>query len=136
MPLNKKKDVYLSFGGQIRPRFELYSNRFWEGEVDPKFYSQRLAFHTDLHIGKYLRVFTELYHGYTSHEREFVENDEIDLHQAFLEICLPFTDAKTKLSFLLGRQELAYGSARLIGFREGPNIRRTFDATRLVFQHS
>ncbi|MDT0558856.1 alginate export family protein [Ichthyenterobacterium sp. W332] len=133
IPLNEKEDIYLSFGGQIRPRFEHYSNRFWEETVDQDFYSQRLAFHTDLHLGKNFRVYTELYHGYTSHEREFVENDEIDIHQAFLQIDIPF-QSESSLSFILGRQELAYGSARLVGFREGPNIRRTFDATRAVFK--
>jgi hypothetical protein len=30
-----------------------------------------------------------------------------------------------------GRQELSLGSARLVGFREGPNIRRSFDMVRV-----
>ncbi len=131
--LNKEKSIYLSLGGQIRTRFEHYSNRFWEENVDQDFYSQRLAFHTDLHLGKNFRVFTELYHGYTSHEREFVENDEIDIHQAFLQLDFKLK-SNADLSVLAGRQELAYGSARLVGLREGPNIRRTFDAIRTIFK--
>lgn len=134
IPLNQQKSVYLSFGGQIRPRFEHYSNRFWDGAEDQNFYSQRLAIHSNLVLGKYVRVFGELYHGYTSHEKEFVEYDAVDIHQAFIEFKVPLKGNK-KLSVFLGRQELAYGSARLIGFREGPNIRRTFDATRMVFKN-
>ena len=133
VPLNNSKSIYFSFGGQFRPRFEHYSNRLWDGDTDQDFYSQRLAFHTDLHLGKHVRLFTELYHGYTSHTREFVENDEIDFHQFFIEFKIPLKK-QSDLSILIGRQELAYGSARLIGFREGPNIRRTFDATRAIYK--
>jgi len=133
IPLNAKKNVYLSIGGQVRPRLEVFSNRFWEGEEDENFYSQRLAFHVDLHFGKNIRVFTELYHGYTSHEKEFTEFDEIDFHQAFVEFKV-YSKPETDFSFLFGRQEMAYGAARLVGLREGPNIRRTFDASRFILK--
>jgi hypothetical protein len=33
-----------------------------------------------------------------------------------------------------GRQELAFGSGRLVDVREGPNVRRTFDGGRLLLQ--
>jgi len=133
IPLNQKKDVYLSFGGQFRPRFEYYSNRYWESEEDDGFYSQRIALHSDLVLGKYVRIFGELYHGYTSHEKEFIEYDELDFHQAFIDFKIEVQE-NSNLTFRLGRQELAYGAARLVGFREGPNIRRTFDATRAIFK--
>ncbi len=123
----------MSFGGQIRPRFEHYSNRLWQGNVDQDFYSQRIALHTDLVLGKYVRVFGELYHGYTSHEKEFAEYDEVGFHQAFIDFKIPLQESSS-LVFRLGRQEMAFGAARLVGFREGPNIRRTFDATRATYK--
>jgi len=132
IPLNKKKDIYLSLGGQFRPRFEHYSNRLWKGE-DQDFYSQRFAFHTNLTLGKNIRIYGELYHGYTSHEEEFAEYDEIDLHQAFIDFKLPLQD-DSSLLFRFGRQEMPYGAARLVGLREGPNIRRAFDAGRFIFK--
>jgi len=135
IPLNHKKDVYLSFGGQFRPRFEYYSNRHWEGEEEENFYSQRIALHSDLVLGKYVRIFGELYHGYTSHEKEFVEYDDLDFHQAFAEFIVPLQENK-ELSLRFGRQEMTFGGARLVGFREGPNIRRTFDATRVNYKIS
>ncbi|WP_299674697.1 alginate export family protein [uncultured Tenacibaculum sp.] len=135
IPLNENKDIYLSLGGQIRPRFEHYSNRLWNGEEDQDFYSQRLSFHTNLVLGKHFRIFSELYHGYTSHEKEFVEYDELDFHQFFAEFIIPFKN-QSKLSVILGRQELGFGAGRLIGFREGPNIRRAFDASRIIFSKS
>ncbi|GAA4278687.1 alginate export family protein [Aquimarina mytili] len=133
IPLNQKKDIYLSLGGQVRPRFEHYTNRLWIGEEDQNFYSQRLAFHSNLVLGKYIRIFGELYHGYTSHEEEFAEYDEADLHQAFIDFKLPLKN-KTSILFRFGRQEMSYGASRLVGLREGPNIRRAFDAGRLIFE--
>ena len=132
MPLNNSGNVYLSLGGQFRPRFEHYSNRFWLAEEDQDFYSQRLAVHTNLVLGKHMRVFGELYHGYTSHEKEFTEYDEIDLFQAFAEIKLPITEGQ-QLTFRFGRQEMGLGATRLIGIREGPNIRRSYDMGRLMY---
>ena len=132
IPLHSSGNVYLSFGGQFRPRFEHYSNRFWLVEGDQDFYSQRLAFHSNLVLGKYFRIFGELYHGYTSHEKEFAEYDEIDFFQAFAEIKIPLK-AQSKLSFRFGRQEMGLGATRLVGIREGPNIRRSYDMARLIF---
>jgi len=102
IPLNKNKDIYLSLGGQFRPRFEHYSNRLWKGKEDQNFYSQRFTFHTNLALGKHIRIYGELYHGYTSHEEEFAEYDEIDLHQAFIDFKLPFED-NSSLLFRFGR---------------------------------
>lgn len=133
IPLNQKKDVYLSFGGQYRPRFENYSNRLWEPGEDQNFYSQRIALHSNLVLGKYVRIFGELYHGYTSHEKEFTEYDELGFHQAFVEFNLPLKD-NANLALRFGRQEMSFGAGRLIGLREGPNIRRSFDATRFIYK--
>jgi len=36
------------------------------------------------------------------------------------------------LTFRLGRQELVFGIGRLIALREGPNVRQSFDAARLI----
>ncbi|CAM1369134.1 alginate export family protein [Tenacibaculum xiamenense] len=133
IPINKKETIYISLGGQLRPRFEYFSNRNWISDSDENFYSQRIAFHTDIVLGKHVRLFGELYHGYTSHEKEFAQSDNLDFHQAFLDIKFS-TGENSKITFRLGRQELAYGAARLIGFREGPNIRRSFDASRVIYK--
>ena len=132
IPLHKNGNAYLSLGGQFRPRFEHYSNRFWLAEEDQNFYSQRLAFHSDLVLGKHLRLFGELYHGYTSHEEEFAEYDELDFFQAFVEIKIPIQE-KQNLTLRFGRQEMGLGATRLVGIREGPNIRRSYDMARLIF---
>jgi len=134
IPLNQEKDFYLSFGGQIRPRFELYSNRFWETEADENYYSQRLALYSNIVLGKHVRIFGEIYHGYTSHEEEFAEYDEIDFFQAFAEFNFPLQEGQN-LTLRFGRQEMGFGAARLVGIREGPNIRRSFDACRIIYKN-
>jgi hypothetical protein len=132
IPLDQDGNAYLTLGGEVRPRFEFFTNRHWEAGEDEEFYSQRISLHANWRLGKTVRVFTELYHGYTSHEKEFAEYDELDWHQAFLELASPaLTDHRWSLR--LGRQELALGAARLIGLREGPNIRRSFDAVRAIY---
>ncbi len=133
IPLNEAGTAYLSFGGQFRPRFELYNNRLWEAEEDIEFYSQRIALHTNMVVDEKFRFFGELYHGYTSHEKEIVEYDVLDYHQAFLEYTMDLKEER-HLSFLFGRQEMPFGAARLVGLREGPNIRRSFDAVRLILK--
>ena len=52
IPLNARKNMYVSLGGQFRPRIEYYSNRLWDQQDDPNFYAQRMALHTDLVLGK------------------------------------------------------------------------------------
>ncbi len=131
IPLNKTKNINLSFGGQIRPRVEYFSNRGWS-EEDENFYSQRLSLHTNLNISSHVRVFGEMYHGFVSlEEREFANSDDLDWHQGFVEIKLPFTD-KSDSKFRFGRQEMAFGATRLLGLREGPNIRRSYDMARAM----
>jgi hypothetical protein len=132
IPLTKDKAVYLSFGGQFRPRFEYFSNRWWEPGNDENFYSQRITLHSNVVLGKHVRIFGELYHGYTSHEKEIAEYDVVDFHQAFLEFSWPLKGDR-EISTRLGRQEMTFGAARLIGLREGPNIRRSIDAARIIY---
>ncbi len=134
IPFSQSGKVYMTLGGQFRPRFEHFSNRFWLDEEDFNFYSQRLAFHTDLVFGKHIRVFGELYHGYISDEEEFSEYDEMDLFQAFVELKIPLK-SQDLVAARLGRQEMALGANRLLGLREGPNIRLSYDMARVIYTH-
>jgi len=108
LPVGQSGEVYFSFGGQIRTRYESYTNRFWLAEGDEHFYSQRLAIHTKLGLGKYVYLFGELYHGYTSHQKEFAEYDELDVFQAFAAFKIPLQTGHN-LSLQLGRQEMGLG---------------------------
>ncbi|MEL6974598.1 MAG: alginate export family protein [Bacteroidota bacterium] len=126
--LNADKTAYLSLGGSYRPRFESTTNENYTTE-DDSYYSHRLSFHTNLILGKHLRVFGELYHGFTSGGIDrSLEDDELALHQAFVEFSIP--SKQNEFVFTLGRKQLTYGAGRLLDRRDGPNIRRSLDLVK------
>ena len=133
IPFNTSKSMYLSLGGEFRPRFEYTDNKNWSaGEKgDEVFYSQRIMFHADLHLSEYFRVFVQLTHGLLSLESPvYAQSDKLDLHQAFAEFRLPIESTLLKLR--IGRQELLLGSGRLMAIRDGLNSRRSFEMARLM----
>lgn len=56
-----------------------------------------------------------------------VDHSAPDLHRGYLDWTIPGTSTQLRL----GRQEWTLGSGRLVSVRDGPNIRRAFDAARL-----
>jgi hypothetical protein len=130
--LNKKKTANLRLGGEIRPRVEYFNNRNWSSE-DEFFYTQRISLHSKINLGKHISFFGDLYHGMVTLEHEeFAQSDQLDIHQGFMNVRTSL-GGETYLKLRLGRQEMALGSARLIGLREGPNIRRSFDMAKASF---
>ncbi len=132
IPLAGDGAVYLTVGGELRPRFELFDNRDWTAAGAEDFYSQRISVHASVRFGPRFRIFSELFHGYNGGEKEFAEFDELDWHQGFAELTSR-VPGSGQLTLRLGRQELAFGAARLVGLREGPNIRRSFDAAQAIY---
>ncbi|MEM9896879.1 MAG: alginate export family protein [Bacteroidota bacterium] len=132
--LDTSKGIFLTLGGEFRSRFEVFANKNYSRE-DDLYYSQRLNLHASLKVGSRIRLFGELYHGFTSGEERTLEDDHLDLHQGFLEIKI-LEKASYYLSLRIGRQEIGYGTSRLIGIREGPNIRRSFDMMKVSYQTS
>jgi hypothetical protein len=127
---------YLSLGGEIRERFEDYSaaNFGVPGRTADSYLLHRVLVHADLHMGEHVRAFLQV----GSH-RAFGKNaaappysDRLDLQQAFLDLRLPGVKAGESAPILrLGRQEMAFGSQRLVSIRDAPNLRRAFDGVRM-----
>lgn len=129
---------YLSFGGEVRERFEAYENEFFRNDpdADNAYLLQRYLFHADYHPTDWLRFFGQMQgvfeDGRTGDPRP-TDRGGNDIHQLFSDITLhPAED--TKLTLRLGRQEMSYGTERLISAREGTNARRSFDAARILFE--
>lgn len=134
--LNNVKSVYVSLGGEYRPRWEIIQNKNWNAseKADESFYSQRIMLHADLHVGKHFRIFGQLTHGLVSLAKPvYSQSDKLDLHQAFAEFHSPIKSTTIKLR--VGRQELLLGSGRLMAFRDGPNSRRSFDLVRMIAEN-
>ena len=66
--------------------------------------------------------------------RPDIDRNAFDAHQAFADIILPLENDKDTITARLGRQEFEYGTGRLIDVREGPNLRLSFDAARLLLR--
>ncbi|WP_310397912.1 alginate export family protein [Hymenobacter sp.] len=138
IPLTAQRSAYLSVGGEIRQQYELVNNNNWgEGPEDNSGYLlQRYMLHADLHLGPHVRVFGQLKSGLAPGKAggpEPPDEDRLDLHQAFFDVALP-TAPDQALTLRVGRQELAYGSSRLVSVREGPNVRQSFDAVKAFYQ--
>ncbi|MEL6194756.1 MAG: alginate export family protein, partial [Bacteroidota bacterium] len=125
IPLNDTGSIYLSFGGSYRARVESFTNQNWTTS-DDTYFSQRISLHSSIQIGKHVRLFGELYHGLTTGGVRLFQDDDIDWYQGFVEFSFG-SHENMDLDIRLGRQELDLGVARLVGRRDGTNIRRSFD---------
>lgn len=137
IPLNEKGSWNLSIGGEARERYEYFNRPNWgKDPQDNGYFLQRYFLHGDLHMGENVRLFAQLQSiledGRKGGPRP-TDGDELDLHQAFLDLKLDFP-ADGSLTLRSGRQELAYGSQRIISVREGPNVRQSFDGFRLMYR--
>ncbi len=127
---------YLTLGGEMRERFESYTNPNFGIKAPPNsgYLLHRLQLEADLRVTDYARAFVQLgqlerlgNRGVTS----TTDIDHLELMQAFVDLKppTPFGDAPV---FRVGREELLFGYQRLIAVREGPNVRRDFDGFRFT----
>ena len=141
VPLWGRDDSYLSFGGEVRERYEFYHNLNAglapaNAQGNNQDFLERYLLHADVHLGPYFRFFvqtvTGLEDGRIGGPRPDIDRDPFGFHQAFADFILPLGAEKDTLTARLGRQEMEYGSGRLIDVRDGPNLRLSFDAARLL----
>jgi len=128
---------YLSVGGEVRPFFEWFRNEEW-GAIpgDNGYLLQRYMVHVDVHWNARTRLFGQLKSGIETGRRggpRSVDEDKLDLHQAFLDVTMVSSGARS-LVLRAGRQEMNFGHSRLVNFREGPNVRRSFDGLRATLR--
>ena len=120
--------VYGTLGGDVRIRLENGRNvRYTTSAVDPtNDIVQRYHLHTDLRFDGGVRFFGELKSNLVSGRKPGpigTDVDRLDVHQAFIE-----PDPRLRV----GRQEFAYGAHRRLFPRNGPNVRGSFDALRVM----
>lgn len=142
IPLGENPDYFLTLGGEIRERLEVFHNPDFGAAPEAQGYNyfptQRYMAHADLHLGRHVRVFTQtvtgLEYGAIGGPRPEIDFNEFGFHQAFIDIVPTDEDSANNgsITWRLGRQELRYGSGRLIDVREGVNLRQSFDAARFL----
>jgi hypothetical protein len=137
IPLLKDGAWFLTLGGELRERVQAVRNPAF-GLPSPM--SNIDVFHrtflfTDLHLGPHLRTFVEFVNGETrgsTTKPSTFEQDPLDVLQAFADVMVPVGNSDFTLR--VGRQQLTFGSARLVSFREAPNVRRAFDGGRAFWK--
>ncbi|GAA4277597.1 alginate export family protein [Aquimarina mytili] len=132
IPLNRKKDTYISLGGEIKTFYESILNREDEGEG---YLLTRFMIHADIHLGTKFRIFIQPASGFDFFKEapaSIVDRDELFLLN-FFAVYKFLQNESNSLAFRLGRQELNYGRGRLITIREGPNIRHYWEGISLLF---
>lgn len=138
LPFDTNGSLYASLGGEARLKYERYSEPVFNQHPadNDGFLLQRYLLHADLHATPYFRVFGQLQSSledYRAGGSRPTDRDDLDLHQAFADLRAPLTD-EDSLTLRAGRQEMAYGSQRLVSVRESPNNRLAFDAARGLMQ--
>lgn len=128
----------LSVGGQVRVRGEWWDNFNTKPANDDEFALTRIRLHADARILPALRFFVEARSALT-YDRDIatpdgsgkrpIDEDSLDLENAFGDITI---GGDIKATARIGRQELNYGSQRIIGVLDWANTRRTFDGARLI----
>lgn len=122
-------------GGEVRVQYFHYDHREWVKGDSQNFLLTRFLLNGKLTYNNKHSLFVELQSGLANGLKEApspVEENILDLHQAYISSTLLKTD-NSQLELKLGRQELSYGSQRLISVREGPNNRHSFDAAKIKF---
>jgi len=132
VPITNDPDWYVTFGGELRERYEASRNPVFglSGPARNDYLLHRLFLFGDLHLGPQVRTFVEVVNGLTAGWRgtpPATQENQLDLLQGFAE-WRPLGDRSAWVR--AGRQEMSFGSSRLISVREAPNVRRAFDGVR------
>ena len=128
-----KAGWYVSLGGEVREAFEQAGNDNWGKQpYRNAFFLERYMVHSDWRLGRNFRVFVQVKSGIESFRRggpRPIDQKRLDLEAAFFE--LGDMHKKNWIVLRAGRQELNYGSGRLLSVREGPNVRQSFDGLKI-----
>ncbi len=131
IPLDPEGTDFVTLGGEARHVWRYFHNEAWGAQPDDAngYHLIRLMLNADVRLGAHWRIYGELKSGLVEGKITPIrpaDRDDLDLHQAFVER----RDTTSSVPWLLrvGRQEFHYGSGRILTFREGPNVRQSFDA--------
>ncbi len=129
-------DWYLTFGGEVRERFESTHDLNFGIRAGSQTYGlQRITLLSDLHLGERLRIFAQGISGVVAGEPQPappVQDDPIDLQFAFIEL-VPYLTDDERLALRAGRFGMSFGAGRLVATRAAPNIPFRFDGFEMLY---
>lgn len=133
-PLTDDGFVRGTFGAEFRGSYDSYRNLNFGATVsgDDDVFLGRVLLHGELLFGDRARVFGTFQFaeeaGLDGPSRT-INVDRGDVQNLFLDTF--FDIGNTDLTLRLGRQELSFGAARMVGTRDGPGVRQAFDGGML-----
>ena len=129
--------TYLSFGAGLRERFEANNAPSFGIGHNPNndYLISRMETHADLRIASQIQVFVQLQSDFAPGKTTItpVDQNRLDLEQAFIAITEPVAGGTLKLRF--GRQQFAFDLQRFVSVRDGPNVRLSYDAAWVDYEH-
>jgi len=138
IPLGKNDKYYANIGGEAKLQYTYTVNDKWGDDSDEGdgYLLSRYLLHADVHLGIF-RTFAELQSSLANSKTDPspVDENQLDFHQFFLDIDF-IKKENQQLTLRSGRQEMLYGSQRLIAVREGPNSRLALDAVKLFYKNN
>jgi hypothetical protein len=137
IPFSKSGSVYLSLGGEVRQELDYAINEDWGaiGLGRDVFLLQRYHLHTDLHLGNRIRLFGQLRSGLEDGRKNGprpIDEDKLNVQNLFVDV-IAYNEMDRTVTLRLGRQEVQYGSGRLIDVNNGPNLRLYFDGAKVAY---
>ena len=119
-----------SFGGEVRLQYERFTYEEWGKEPDDRsgYLLQRVMLHAGRSLGRHASAFVEMKSAIEAGRvggPRLPDEDRLDLHQGYLDLRARAATVR------VGRQELQFGSARLVSMRD-LNVRQSFDAGRVI----
>lgn len=123
----------VSFDGELRERVTYLSALEFDEESEEAglFWTQRIIIGSNVNVTESWSfrgaIFSALQEGV---EPSPIERNNLDVYEAFVQY------QTSTINFKLGRQTLKLGSQRLIGWRDGTNVRRSWDGIRVGVEHS
>ncbi len=138
IPLGSKGNSTVSFGGEIRLQYyDIRNVNFGDTRpgklTDENYLEQRYLLHTDLQLSPYFRTFAQVTSNHIAGNKTItpkIDENLFDISQLFFQF---YFNRNHNISLRIGRQEILFGKGRLIGFREGPSVRRSYDGAQIQF---
>lgn len=137
LPLSQSGRTYVSFGGELRAELDRAMHEDWGAMNVGRniFLLQRYQVHADLHLSDRIRIFGQLRSGLENGRKNGprpIDEDQLNVQNLFIDL-IPYKGMDDRMTIRLGRQELQYGSGRLLDVREGPNLRLYFDGAKVAY---
>lgn len=135
--LNEHLPNWLSFSGEIRLRAEGFAGAGFKPDDEDGYLLERFRLNMRVQPTSWMRFYFQGQDAHILGEDDTKiaplppYHDDFDLRQAYVE----FGDVENKtFGFRVGRQELAFGSERLLGNANWLNVPRSFDGFRATYR--